>query len=458
MPVSSPKKTRRACKGLYEHIAEALRPLAVPIADLTQDPANARLHPPKNVEGIAASLRVYGQRKPVVVNKRTGTIEAGNGTLEAARTLGWGHIAAVYVDDDAATAAGFSISDNRTAELATWDTVALDKLLREVSTGNDPQLDAMLEELRAENPVAEPLPEPGAGGDDFDATPETGPTRTKAGELWVIGGVHRLLVGDCTVAENVARLMGGEKAGLCFTSPPYAQQRDYGQKITDWNALMFGAFGCLPMADDGQVLVNLGLIHRDGEWVPYWEEWIAWMREQGWRRFGWYVWDQGSGLPGDWCGRLAPSFEFLWHFNRDSIRPEKFIDTKPESQARGKAKKPGDTAMRGADGVVKAISSPEKAGQLTKIPDNVLRITRHMANDVARQGHPATFPIELPSFVIQCWPADIYDPFLGSGTTLIAAHRLNRRCYGCEIEPRYADVILRRAEAESLKVERMAVE
>jgi hypothetical protein len=75
--------------------------------------------------------------------------------------------------------------------------------------------------------------------------------------------------------------------------------------------------------DAGQVLVNLGLIHRDGEWLPYWDGWISWMREQGWRRFGWYVWDQGSGIPGDWNGRLAPSFEFVWHFNRESVEPAK---------------------------------------------------------------------------------------------------------------------------------------
>src|SRR6516164_2699654 len=71
------------------HIVEQLRPLAVPCSDLILDPANARRHPDPNVEAIKASLRVYGQRKPVVVNRRTGTIEAGNGTLQAALALGW---------------------------------------------------------------------------------------------------------------------------------------------------------------------------------------------------------------------------------------------------------------------------------------------------------------------------------------------------------------------------------
>ncbi|MFO2171358.1 hypothetical protein QOU18_29160, partial [Pseudomonas aeruginosa] len=101
---------------------------------------------------------------------------------------------------------------------------------------------------------------------------------------------------------------------LCFTSPPYGNQRDYTSGgITDWDGLMRGVFAHLPMAGDGQVLVNLGLIHRDNEVIPYWDAWLGWMRSQGWRRFAWYVWDQGPGMPGDWQGRLAPSFEFVFH-------------------------------------------------------------------------------------------------------------------------------------------------
>jgi len=72
-------------------------------------------------------------------------------------------------------------------------------------------------------------------------------------------------------------------------------QRDYTTGgVGDWDALMQGVFRNLPMAPAGQVLVNLGLVHRKNEWQPYWLTWIEWMRAQGWRRFGWYVWDQGQ--------------------------------------------------------------------------------------------------------------------------------------------------------------------
>lgn len=133
------------------YIAEALRPSAVPINSIDHDPANVRLHSEKNLSSIRGSLRVYGQRKPIVVNRRTGTVEAGNGTLSAARSLGWTHIAVVFVDDDQATAAGFAIADNRTAELAEWDRENLGKMLSDLVVSDDEMM-AMLEDLKAELP------------------------------------------------------------------------------------------------------------------------------------------------------------------------------------------------------------------------------------------------------------------------------------------------------------------
>lgn len=151
------------------YIVESLRPLAVLVSSIDLDPANARLHPADNLSALRGSLRTFGQRKPVVVNRRTNTVEAGNGTLTAARELGWTHIAAVFVDDDPNTAAGFAVSDNRSAELATWDQAALDSLLNAVET-EDPDLQRMLEALTAEQAEAEPSGEkepPGENGFEY---------------------------------------------------------------------------------------------------------------------------------------------------------------------------------------------------------------------------------------------------------------------------------------------------
>ena len=94
------------------------------------------------------------------------------------------------------------------------------------------------------------------------ATPVSQP-----GDIWQLGA-HRLICGDSTDPSVVAALMAGDQASLCFTSPPYGQQRNYTQGIADWDALMRGVFANLPMASDGQVLVNLGLIHRAIELAP----------------------------------------------------------------------------------------------------------------------------------------------------------------------------------------------
>ncbi|MGV1049162.1 MAG: ParB N-terminal domain-containing protein, partial [Solirubrobacterales bacterium] len=97
-----------------------MQSLIVPIADLHEDPSNARKG--HAIDRIAASLKQYGQRKPIVVNRLQGNkVEAGNGTLAAAKSLGWAEIAAVFVEDDAKTAAAYGVADNRTSELSSWD-------------------------------------------------------------------------------------------------------------------------------------------------------------------------------------------------------------------------------------------------------------------------------------------------------------------------------------------------
>lgn len=155
------------------YIAEPLRPLAVPVGSIDLDPANARVHPQDNLSALRGSLRTFGQRKPVVVNRRTNTVEAGNGTLTAARDLGWSHVAAVFVDDDPTTAAGFAVADNRSAELADWSRDALDALLGTITT-EDADLQAMLDALAHEQGLT---PAEDAATGDEPAGEDTVPER-----------------------------------------------------------------------------------------------------------------------------------------------------------------------------------------------------------------------------------------------------------------------------------------
>jgi len=418
--------------------------------ELQPNPKNWRTHPTAQQDALRGVLAEVGIAGAVLARE---TAEGGLMLIDGHLRTDVMHdqeIPVLVLDVDEAEADKLLATIDPLAAMAEADAGKLDQLLREIDTGSE-ALQEMLSKLAEDAGVLDGLDSKEIEEDEVPEVPVD--PITKRGDLWILGE-HRVLCGDSTKAEDVARLMAGAKADLCFTSPPYGQQRDYTAegkaKVADWDGLMRGVFGNLPMADAGQVLVNLGLIHREGEWVPYWDSWIEWMRQQGWRRFGWYVWDQTYGLPGDWQGRLAPSHEFVFHFNRESQKPDKFVSMKPGSTE--KAKRTAERmqngekvpCMRKKDGSTGVMSSSPV--NTVKIPDSVIRIVRNQANDIARKNHPATFPVEFPSFGMQCWPGSVYEPFCGSGTTLIAAEQLGRKCYGMEISPQYCDVIVQRWE------------
>ena len=431
---------------LRDRIKELRR---VPSSSLKPNPKNWRTHPQAQQDALRGVLAEVGIADAVLARELPdGSLMLVDGHLRA-ETITDAEVPVLVLDVNESEADKILATLDPLAAMAEADSAKLDALLREVQTGSE-ALAGMLEELAEDAGCLSA--QPGEVVEDEVPEPPVVPI-TKPGDLWLLGR-HRVMCGDSTKAEDVARLMAGAKADLCFTSPPYGQQRDYTEegkaKVADWDGLMRGVFSNLPMAPAGQVLVNLGLIHRDGEWVPYWDGWIEWMRTQGWRRFGWYVWDQGSGLPGDWSGRLAPSHEFVFHFNRQSSRPVKWIACDPRNveigeRATQKRNSGKDvTSMRGKDGQVKSVSSTERNAE--KIPDSVIRISRCATIDMARNSHPATFPIQFPAFAMRSWPGVAYEPFCGSGTTLIAAEQLNRTCYGMEISPQYCDVIVKRWE------------
>lgn len=117
------------------HITPDLQSLAKPISELVQDPANARVHPERNLVALRASLANFTQRKNVVVQRKkdgTRVVRAGNGTLEVARIMGWTHLAWVEIEEDDVQATAYAIADNRTADLAEWDNSTLASLLQSI--------------------------------------------------------------------------------------------------------------------------------------------------------------------------------------------------------------------------------------------------------------------------------------------------------------------------------------
>jgi len=171
------------------------------------------------------------------------------------------------------------------------------------------------------------------------------------------------------------------------------------------------------------------------------------MRTQGWRRFAWYVWDQGPGMPGDWAGRLSPSFEFIFHFNREARKPNKIVPCKHAGQESHLRADGSSTAMRNKAGEVGGWTHAGQPTQDTRIPDSVLRIMRHKGKIGQDIDHPAVFPVALPEFVIAAFSdagETVFDPFAGSGTTLLACERTGRQGRAVEIAPEYVDVAIQR--------------
>jgi len=416
---------------------------------------NPRTHTDEQVAKIAASIVEYGWTNPVLVDGDNGII-AGHGRMAAARKLGLDEVPVIELAHlSPSQKRAYVISDNRLALDAGWNGELLALELAELSdagydltlTGfEDAEIAALLaDDARAEEVAREQDADEPDAADDVPDAPVSPVSRT--GDVWAIGP-HRLICGDASDPTVVATLMQGDAARLCFTSPPYGNQRDYTSGgIVDWDGLMRGVFGNVPMADDGQVLVNLGLIHRDNEVIPYWDAWLGWMRAQGWRRFAWYVWDQGPGMPGDWAGRFAPSFEFVFHFNRQSRKPNKIVPCKHAGQESHLRADGSSTAMRSKAGEVGGWTHKGQPTQDTRIPDSVIRVMRHKGKIGQDIDHPAVFPVALPAFAIEAYTESgdiVFDPFGGSGSTMLAAQRTGRVCRAVEIAPEYVDVAIKR--------------
>ncbi|WP_149539346.1 site-specific DNA-methyltransferase [Siccirubricoccus phaeus] len=449
----------------------AAKILLRPVAELRTHPGNARVHGAAQLEQIKASMLAFGFTNPLLVDE-AGVLIAGHGRLEAAVALGIERVPVIVLRHlSPSQKDALRLADNRIAENATWDQALLREALVGVQAAAEidvatlgfsaDELTAILaaaETAVTDGEAPEEADQPEAGGDgapgaaetedspaDDPADAEPDPPRqavTRPGDLWLLGE-HRLLCGDSTDAAAVARVMGQDRAALLFTSPPYGNQRDYTTGgVSDWDALMRGVFQHLSLVlrDDGQALVNLGLIHREGEWLPYWQGWLDWMRAQGWRRFGLYAWDQGPGLPGDWNGRLAPAFELVFHLNRQPRQPNKIVPCKwAGTPNKG-------SGLRAADGEVKAYTHIGLPVQESRIPDSVLRITRHKGRGIETE-HPAVFPVALPEFLMRAYTDEgeaVFEPFAGSGTTLLAGQRTGRRVRAIELAPAYVDLAIAR--------------
>ena len=369
----------------------------VAIDSVQFDPANVRKHGEKNLGAIKSSLLRFGQQKPIVVDAK-GIVRAGNGTLAALKALGWKEVRIVRSTLEGSEATAYAIADNRTAELAEWHDDALSQTLAALqiededlalATGFDEKdIDALLAPTEIEeDDVPEPPVDP----------------ITKSGDLWILGD-HRVLCGDSTKAEDVERLMAGAKAELMVTDPPYGVDYDGGQANAKKREKLSG--------DDTTEVFNAGLSAAlnavpSGAWYiwhagRYAEPVYAAIRKCGFNVRALIVWNKLKAHYGAPSAHYCQKHEPCLYAVRDSAG---FCG--PSNEV-----------------TVWDIEQPHR-----------------------NEHHPTQKPIICMARAIRNHDAkSVYDPFLGSGTTLIAAEQLGRKCYGMEISPAYCDVIVKRWE------------
>jgi site-specific DNA-methyltransferase (adenine-specific) len=285
---------------------------------------------------------------------------------------------------------------------------------------------------------------------------------------------HRLLCGDARNREDVERLLAGAKANVVITSPPYASQRKYDEtsgfqpippdEYAEWFSPAAANIMAV-LAPGGSFFLNIKEHADDGQRSLYVKDLtLAHVRQWGWRFVDELCWRKtDNGVPGGWPNRFKNAWEPVFHFTRDetikfnadavSHNSDACFAYSPDnpkstsgSGLLGSGKRGGMAAEQSAIGAaMRKTRQSDEQGRFAGLarPSNVIE-----AKSESGQGsHSAPFPRALVEFFVKAFSdvGDIiFDCFMGSGTSMAAAHVLNRSGYGMEISPGYCDVVIRR--------------
>ena len=354
--------------------------MKVGIGELKPNPNNPRIIKDDKFKKLVQSIKELPEMaevRPVVVNTDM-VVLGGNMRLKAMREAGWKEVPIEVVDWDEDKQRQFIIKDNVSGGEWDWEMLAN-------------QWDAdELNEWGLDLPEFEQVKELEAEEDDFEM-PDEVQTDIVLGDLFEIGQ-HRLLCGDSTDSDQVAKLMNGEKADMAFTDPPYGISHS-GKGIK--GATKENDFGEILNDGDVQVAIDFfnlcQLEYFDSTMIFWGANYYPSIMPNG---FGWLIWDkqrEGDTFSGAEIafvnkGVKVDVFRHQWH------------------------------------GMIKASEKSEK------------------------RVHPTQKPVALVDWCFNNYKAGniILDGFLGSGTTMVAAHQLNRKCYGMELDPKYCQVIVDR--------------
>ena len=349
---------------------------------------NSRTHSPEQVGQIAASIKEFGFRNPILVDG-VGII-AGHGRLMAAQKLGLDKVPTIDCSDmtDSQKKA-YIIADNKLALNAGWDNAMLSIEMKDLEDEgfdltllgfDDKELNALLD------------PEIVEGLTDEDAVPDV-PTepKTKLGDIYILGN-HRLMCGDSTNIDDIEKLMDGKKADMVFTDPPYGIGYEYDEhQDNDNNANAQLVWDVFALHDCGKVWTS-GLMNLARDIERFGKAKVA-------------VWHKKFAMAGNGIGGASTWEPIL-------------------------------------------ILNPQKKGLNNDVL--VIKTDKEFVNGKnLRELHSCPKPVGLYQELIDSLSenkSNIFEPFCGSGTTLIACEKTNRKCFGMEISPRYCDVIINRWE------------
>lgn len=407
------------------------------LAILYQDPAklnpratNPRTHSKTQIEQIAAAIRQFGFTNPILVDQDNGVV-AGHGRLAAAKLLGLAEVPTVRLADmSEAEIRAYVIADNKLAENAGWDKRLLGLELHYLSeleidldltiTGFEaPEIDILIGEVsaaaQANDDAADKLVEPASG-----------PPISQTGDLWKIGA-HRLMCGDSTEAQTYQNLLGTARAQMVFSDPPYnvpiaGNVSCHGEIIHPEFAMASGEMSKSEFtAFLNAVFRNLVARTADGA-IHF--QCIDWRHVQ----------DMLAAAEG-----VYTELKNLCVWTKNNAGMGSFYRSQHEFVCVFKS---------GSEPHINNIELGKFGRNRTNVWNyaGVNAFGKHRAD---LQLHPTVKPVAMVEDAIRdCSHRKglVLDPFLGSGTTLIAAERTGRIGYGIEIDPRYCDVALRRVQ------------